>query len=90
MDYTLRPTVTEMYSTQARIATLTTRLTDMADQTHKPLRSNPFDAYRDPNTGRWVTVIPPSKLQTQLVEHRPEGTIKIAESNGSCKIINLS
>ena len=53
----------------------------MADQTNKALRPNPFDAYRDPNTGQWVTVIPPSQLQNQLVERRPEGTIKIAELN---------
>ncbi|MCG8366125.1 MAG: hypothetical protein MJA27_22670 [Pseudanabaenales cyanobacterium] len=61
----------------------------MADQTKKALRPNPFGAYRDPNTGQWVTVIPPSQQQSQLVKHRPEGTIKIAELSGSYKTINL-
>lgn len=54
----------------------------MADQINKGLRTNPFDAYRDPNTGQWITVIPQSLLHNQLVERRPEGTIVIAESSG--------
>ncbi|WP_346289413.1 hypothetical protein [Sphaerothrix gracilis] len=24
----------------------------------KPLKSNPFKAYRDPQSGRWVTILP--------------------------------
>ncbi|MDJ0707303.1 MAG: hypothetical protein QNJ46_28855 [Leptolyngbyaceae cyanobacterium MO_188.B28] len=61
----------------------------MADQTTKALRTNPFDAYRDPATGRWVTVVPASQWQCHMVERRPKGTIKIADLK-SCNAMNLS
>ncbi|MFE4104922.1 hypothetical protein [Almyronema epifaneia] len=27
----------------------------------KPLKANPFKVYRDPQSGRWVTILPPER-----------------------------
>lgn len=43
----------------------------------KPLKSNPFEAYRDPATGQWKVRYPASELPT---EARPT-TLSTAESD---------
>lgn len=36
---------------------------------NRTLRPNPFQTYRDPQTGRWVTVLPYSPASHQRHDH---------------------
>lgn len=45
---------------------------------NKPLRQNPFTAYRDPETGRWVIVkesVPTASLEDEIPSQVPSNTL---------------
>ncbi|ASC69430.1 hypothetical protein XM38_003570 [Halomicronema hongdechloris C2206] len=42
-------------------------------------KANPFMTYRDPNTGRWVTVVPKTTQALQWAASRPQETIEVLE-----------
>ena len=45
----------------------------MAQSTKKPLRPNPFTAYREPDTGRWVVIY---KASSRPEEHANKQSVQ--------------
>lgn len=41
------------------------------------LRQNPFQTYRDPDTGHWVTVVSVSDFGTKLLGKRPPTVVQL-------------
>ncbi|HEY9763121.1 MAG TPA: hypothetical protein V6D07_11395 [Trichocoleus sp.] len=54
-------------------------LTPMKAKSPKPLRTNPFLTYRDPETGHWVTVVPSSEQKAVMLTKRPPQVIRVVE-----------
>lgn len=54
-------------------------LPPMQPKPPKPLRTNPFLTYRDPDTGHWVTVVPSSGQKVTALTKRPPQVIRVVE-----------